>query len=149
VRYIQLKDGVAFAYVESPFYIENSIALDSDLEWDDVKAKKYQNGQWVEAPLIYFVTQLKDNVVHQTNSTVFSSDVTGDIVSAECSFGWIKNEDGSYSPPLAPTPVLMPQPYPSWVLNNNFIWQPPVPRPEEGLWYWNEDTQSWDEIVEN
>lgn len=100
MKYIQLKDGVAFAYVESPFFIENSIALDSDLNWDDVKAKKYENGQWVEAPLIYFVTQIKDGVVHQTNSTVFSSDVTGDICSSETVFGWIKNTDGTFSAPV-------------------------------------------------
>lgn len=100
MKYIQLKDGVAFAYVESPFFIENSIALDSDLEWDDVKAKKYQNGQWVEAPLIYFVTDQKDGVVHQTNSTVFSSDVLGDICSADTDYGWVKNTDGTFSAPV-------------------------------------------------
>lgn len=99
-KWVQLKDGVAFAVVESPYFIENSIALENNISWDDVKAKKYTNGQWVEAPLIYFVTQFKDGVVHQTNSTVFSSDVTGDIVSADCSFGWVKNEDGSYSEPI-------------------------------------------------
>lgn len=99
-KWVQLKDGVAFAVVESPYFIENSIALENNISWDDVKAKKYTNGQWVEAPLIYFVTQFKDNVVYQTNSTVFSSDVIGDIVSANCSYGWIKNEDGSYSEPI-------------------------------------------------
>ena len=105
--WIQLKDGVAFAYVETSGYIEGAILLDDSTSWDNVKAKKYESGSWVEAPLIYFVTQLKDNVVNQTNSTVFSSDVTGDIVSADCVFGWIKNEDGSYSEPPAPAvPVV-------------------------------------------
>jgi hypothetical protein len=103
--WIQLKDGVAFAYVETSGYIENAILLDDSTSWDDVKAKKYENGSWVEAPLIYFVTQLKNGVVHQTNSTVFSSDVTGDIVSADCSFGWVKNEDGSYSAPVISEPT--------------------------------------------
>ena len=37
-----------------------------------------------------------------------------------------------------------PQPYPSWTLDDNCNWQPPVTRPE-GLYDWNEDTQSWDE----
>lgn len=97
--WVQLKDGVAFAVVESPYFIENSIALEDNISWDDVKAKKYNNGNWVEAPLIYFVTQLIDGVVHQVNSTVFSSDVTGDVVSANCTYGWVKNENGSYSEP--------------------------------------------------
>jgi len=97
--WIQLKDGVAFASVESNEFVENSILLEEGLTWDDVKAKKYENGSWVEPPYIYFVTQLIDGVVHQTNSTPFSSDVIGDIVPAECSFGWVKNQDGSYSEP--------------------------------------------------
>jgi hypothetical protein len=96
-KWIQLKDGVAFSIVESPHFVENSIALDNNLSWDDVKAKKYENGVWVEAPLIYFVTQLVDGVVRQTNSTVFSSDAIGDIVTINCKPGWVKNEDGTYS----------------------------------------------------
>ncbi len=113
MKYIQLKDGVAFAYVESPFFIENSIALDSDLDWDDVKAKKYTNGHWQEAPLIYFVTDQKDGVVYQTNSTVFSSDVTGDICSAETTYGWIKNTDGTFSAPVIEEVEPEPEPEPN------------------------------------
>jgi hypothetical protein len=36
-----------------------------------------------------------------------------------------------------------PQPYPSWSLDENYDWQPPTPRPEEGLWYWDEATLTW------
>jgi len=38
---------------------------------------------------------------------------------------------------------IAPQPYPSWSLDQNFDWQPPTPRPEEGLWRWDEDSLSW------
>ncbi len=38
---------------------------------------------------------------------------------------------------------IAPQPYPSWSLDRNFDWQPPTPRPEEGFWYWDEDSLSW------
>ena len=38
---------------------------------------------------------------------------------------------------------IAPQPYPSWSLDDNFNWQPPTPRPVEGLWYWDEDSLSW------
>ncbi len=41
---------------------------------------------------------------------------------------------------------IAPQPYPSWSLNNNFDWQAPTPRPEEGNWYWDESTLSWTEV---
>lgn len=45
-----------------------------------------------------------------------------------------------------------PQPYPSWSLDENYVWQPPVPHPtvEEGstdAYSWNEDAQSWDLVV--
>ena len=43
---------------------------------------------------------------------------------------------------------ISPQPYPSWSLDSNFVWQPPVAYPVDGKAYeWNEDTQSWDEQV--
>ena len=38
---------------------------------------------------------------------------------------------------------ITPQPYPSWLLDENFNWQAPTPRPAEGRWYWDEETTSW------
>lgn len=38
---------------------------------------------------------------------------------------------------------IEPQPYPSWQLDTNYDWQPPVPQPTEGRWYWNEDSLEW------
>ncbi len=38
---------------------------------------------------------------------------------------------------------ITPQPYPSWSLDNNFDWQAPVPMPNEGNWYWNEENLQW------
>jgi len=36
------------------------------------------------------------------------------------------------------------QPYPSWTLNSDFIWQPPVALPKDGKLYgWDEDTTTW------
>lgn len=37
---------------------------------------------------------------------------------------------------------VQPQPYPSWTLDSNNDWQPPVPKPE-GIALWNENTLSW------
>lgn len=43
---------------------------------------------------------------------------------------------------------IAPQPYPSWVLDENYDWQPPVPEPSEGgPWVWDEDSLSWVEVV--
>ena len=44
---------------------------------------------------------------------------------------------------------IAPQPVASWSLDETFDWQPPTPRPTEGLWTWNEDNLSWIEIELN
>lgn len=39
---------------------------------------------------------------------------------------------------------LEPKPYNSWVLNQETAsWEAPVPRPEEGVYVWDESTVSW------
>lgn len=43
---------------------------------------------------------------------------------------------------------IAPQPYPSWTLDADAKWQPPVAMPTDGNMYtWNEETLSWDEVV--
>ena len=40
------------------------------------------------------------------------------------------------------------QPFASWTLDESTCyWQPPTPRPEEGDWYWKEDTTEWVDYV--
>ena len=39
-----------------------------------------------------------------------------------------------------------PQPYPSWTLDENHDWQPPVAHPGNGVNEWNEGTLSWDKL---
>ena len=42
-----------------------------------------------------------------------------------------------------------PQPYGSWTLDENYVWQPPTPMPDDGLLYeWDEATTSWVEVTE-
>lgn len=38
---------------------------------------------------------------------------------------------------------IAPQPYLSWILDNNFDWQAPKPRPEGFNWYWDEELGEW------
>jgi len=39
---------------------------------------------------------------------------------------------------------ITPQPYPSWTLDSNDIWQPPVPQPPAPpRTYWDEQLQEW------
>jgi hypothetical protein len=40
-----------------------------------------------------------------------------------------------------------PSPSPSWVLDDNNVWAPPLPMPDDGQqYYWDEDLQSWELI---
>lgn len=37
-----------------------------------------------------------------------------------------------------------PKPYPSWVLDSDYEWQAPTPKPDaDGFWFWNEIAQEW------
>jgi len=98
-NWIQLKDGVAFAYVNSSDIVTNSISIKDNIDPETVMAKRYVYGEWEDAPLIYFVEEMLGDKVLRVNSTVFSSDVTGDIVSSEVKPMWTKNENGEYEPP--------------------------------------------------
>ena len=43
---------------------------------------------------------------------------------------------------------IAPQPFPSWILDENHDWQAPVPKPEDGLMYvWNEEKLDWEAFV--
>jgi hypothetical protein len=40
---------------------------------------------------------------------------------------------------------ISPSPFPSWFLDSNHDWQPPVSRPEDGNMYlWNEEELEWE-----
>jgi hypothetical protein len=41
---------------------------------------------------------------------------------------------------------IAPQPYPSWLLDQNFDWQAPKPRPNKGEWYWDEKNLMWQSL---
>lgn len=39
---------------------------------------------------------------------------------------------------------LYPKPFPSWTLNSDYEWEPPVPYPNDGnLYDWSEEDQEW------
>lgn len=42
---------------------------------------------------------------------------------------------------------VLPKPYDSWTLNENFDWVAPIEQPVEGSWYWDENTLSWLEDI--
>lgn len=40
------------------------------------------------------------------------------------------------------------QPFPSWFLDENCIWQPPVTKPVGDTYIWNETLLTWDKVTE-
>lgn len=38
---------------------------------------------------------------------------------------------------------IVPQPYPSWSLNENFDWEAPIAKPDNGDWIWIEENLEW------
>lgn len=44
---------------------------------------------------------------------------------------------------------IAPQPYSSWILDENHDWKAPIPYPNDGLMYvWNEEAHDWEAYVE-
>ncbi len=41
---------------------------------------------------------------------------------------------------------IPPQPFASWILDNDCKWQPPTPCPTTGLYRWDEETLAWQEL---
>ena len=44
---------------------------------------------------------------------------------------------------------IPPKPFESWVLNEDTcLWDAPVPKPEDGMYTWDEETGAWVEVVD-
>ena len=57
---------------------------------------------------------------------------------ASIGYTYDKDRDAFISP--------KPKEYPSWILDNDICdWIPPIPKPDSGLWEWDEETISWKE----
>ena len=99
-----------------------------------------------------YYAQIFNNIV--TEVIVVNDDITNGAQFAHDLFGgeWIqtftntdKNFAGiGYTYDAVNDNFIAPQPYPSWTLDSNDIWQPPVPQPPAPpQTYWDEDTQTW------
>ena len=100
-----------------------------------------------------YYAQIVDDLVTQVTSV--SDDVTDgsqfchDLLGGEWAETYIETPGKNYAN-IGDTydPVnenfIAPQPYPSWTLDSNDIWQPPVPQPPAPpRTYWDEQLQEW------
>ena len=64
----------------------------------------------------------------------------GNIRKQYCGIGYSYKADADV--------FVAPQPFPSWTLDDNHDWQPPVAKPlEDKMHQWDEATTSWNEIT--
>jgi hypothetical protein len=99
----------------------------------------------VENGIVVNVIVIDDS---QENVQAFINDDLGleglwRLTDTVCGVGYsFDEENDSYIPP---------KPFPSWELDENLFWQPPIPMPQsdEYGYSWNEETVSWEEVVIN
>jgi len=94
-------------------------------------------GEWIQTSY-----NTRSGVYYQPNTNTPSEDQSRALRKNYAGVGY------RYSPVL--DAFIPPQPYPSWNLNEDTCsWESPIPMPtDDKEYYWNESTQSWQEISE-
>lgn len=161
-----MKDDIAFAFVESDSHVDNSIVLEDGIDPNSILAKKIIDGKWVAAPLFYFVEQISpEGIIEKINSTVYSSDVAGEIIPQHVGIGWKKEnnewvnikeieekqrlEQEKKDLQKNIEGILNSKPHPSWIwVDGN--WVAPVAKPEDNPddYYWDEQSVSWRQYID-
>lgn len=74
------------------------------------------------------------------SNTLINSEIFAEIQASRVGINWTYNESKNK--------FIPPQPYPSWILNDENMWFAPIPQPyKDGHSYiWNEEKISWDSI---
>lgn len=102
--------------------VNNSVLLNSDGTESELKGKEFLNNLLGSATWVQ--TSYNNNFRKQYAGIGYAYDESNDV-------------------------FIIPPPFSSWLLNENFDWQPPTPYPDDGQAYnWNEGTQTWDLITE-
>jgi hypothetical protein len=102
-HYVQLKDGVVFATHSSPTSVDDSGPNVWEVESDgsDKLGKLYSNGQFLDAPLIKYAIIDSNGTVLYIKETVYSSDVTGPIITSnDVSVFWTWDGENFTNPSL-------------------------------------------------
>jgi hypothetical protein len=91
--FIQLKDSVGWASVNTEGYIEGSIEVDSGTGDFYIK-KRYEDGVWSDANLIRYAEINEGGDIIEIKNTYFSSEVNGPIMNSDTNsnFKWINGE---------------------------------------------------------
>lgn len=107
-----VKDGI----VQTVYVVDNSLMLDSDGVEVEALGQSFLSGLYGEAPELFVQCSYNGNMR-----------------------GNYPGPDWSYDSDL--DAFIAPKPFASWVLNEAFEWEAPVPRPDE------DNSYSWDEAA--
>ena len=132
--YAKIEDGIVTKVIsaEAEFFEEtagsNNYVDDTPGEW--VKTSYNMRGG------VYHI----DNVPAEDQSVIEGDEARQRKNYAGIGFSYDQTRDA----------FIPPKPYPSWVLNETTcLWDAPVAYPDDGgMYQWNEETTSWDEITE-
>ncbi len=105
-NYVQLKDGIVFAAHSSPNSVDDSGPNVWEVETDgsDKLGKLYSNGQFSDAPVIKYATVDSNGTVLFINETLYSSQVTGPIITSNDVAVFWTWDGTSFTSPLAVEP---------------------------------------------
>ena len=104
--------------VTEVFVVNNDVLLKTDGTESEYKGKVFLNGLFGNATWVQ--TSYNNNFRKQYAGIGMIYDETNDV-------------------------FILPKPYASWTLDENFDWQPPTSYPTDGKTYnWNEETLSWE-----
>ncbi len=112
-HFVQLKDGIVFAFHSSSVDEipsgNNIVEVDSDGEKH--LNKKYENGEFIDAPLIKYaiLDESNNNTVVGIETTVFASNVKGPVITNdEVKVLWTWNGSSFVSPAVVePVQVIL------------------------------------------
>jgi hypothetical protein len=80
------------------------------------------------------------NLPGEWRQTSFNASFRYHYAGVDYTFDPDMGEHGAFIPP---------QPFPSWMLDEDANWQPPVPYPTDGEPYaWNEEAQEWQAVTD-
>lgn len=88
-------------------------------------------GRWVKTS---YTTRFGKRIHPETNEELDEPGFRGNFAG----IGYTYHEDiDAFMPPKE---------QPSWVIDaTNYTWVPPIPKPDSGMWVWDETTVSWKE----
>jgi len=104
--FIQLKDGIAFAFVNTDGEIQGGIEIENGTGEFYIN-KSYSNGSWSDsvAPLICYAEVLENGTIVEIKRTRFASAVDGPVMNSDTgpNHKWINN--AWVAPPIEVVPV--------------------------------------------